>query len=129
MWLVPLKTVFNVSRFKPALICKRFLADLRHGSNSENSDSSYIYYISNFSSAFLGTYFFFVFSILKMYSFVTKGKLCIFGQLKGWNKIFLLKLSNNNKNNYPDFSIFFVDFKRQIFEFLILHKPFLMGSG
>ena len=33
------KIVFNVSRFKPALSWNRFLADLRRGSNSLNSDS------------------------------------------------------------------------------------------
>ena len=33
------KSVFNVSRFKPALNWNRFLADLRRGSNSLNSDS------------------------------------------------------------------------------------------
>ena len=36
MWLVSLKTVFDVSRFKPALNWNRFLADFG-GSNSSNS--------------------------------------------------------------------------------------------
>ena len=35
--MVPLKSVFNILRSKPALK-NRFLADLRHGSNSLNSD-------------------------------------------------------------------------------------------
>jgi len=39
MWLVPLKIVSNVSRFKPALNLNRGLADLNHGSNSLNSIS------------------------------------------------------------------------------------------
>ena len=38
-WLVPLKIVFNVLRSKPALNWNQFLADLRHSSNSLNSDS------------------------------------------------------------------------------------------
>jgi len=37
------KIVFNVSRFKPAPKRNRFLADLRHGSNSVNSDSGLRY--------------------------------------------------------------------------------------
>ena len=37
--LVPLKIVFNVSRFKPALNLNRFGADLRRGSNLLNSNS------------------------------------------------------------------------------------------
>ena len=37
--LVPLKIVFNVLRFNPALNQNRYLADLRRGSNSLNSDS------------------------------------------------------------------------------------------
>jgi len=37
--LVSLKTVSNVSRFKPALNSNRVLADLSRGSNSLNSDS------------------------------------------------------------------------------------------
>ena len=39
MWLVPLKIVFNFSRFKPALNLNRFFADLSHGSNSLNLDT------------------------------------------------------------------------------------------
>ena len=39
IWLVPLKIVFNVLRFKPVLNWNRFLADLRRGSKSLNSDS------------------------------------------------------------------------------------------
>ena len=38
-WLVPLKIVSNVSRFKPALNLNRVLADLNRGSNSLNSIS------------------------------------------------------------------------------------------
>ena len=38
-WLVPLKIVFNVLRFNLALNQSRYLADLRRGSNSLNSDS------------------------------------------------------------------------------------------
>ena len=37
--VVPLKIVLNVSCFKPVLNRNRFLADLRRGSNSLNSDS------------------------------------------------------------------------------------------
>ena len=37
--MVSLKIVFNVSRFKSALNWNRFLADLRRGSNSLNSDT------------------------------------------------------------------------------------------
>ena len=37
--MVPLKIVSNVSRFKPALILNRVLADLNRGSNSLNSIS------------------------------------------------------------------------------------------
>jgi len=37
--LVPLKSVSNVSRFKPALNLNRVLADLNRGSNSLNSIS------------------------------------------------------------------------------------------
>ena len=33
-----LKILFNISKFKPALNWNRFLADLRRGSNSLNSD-------------------------------------------------------------------------------------------
>ena len=39
IWLVPLKIVFNVSRFKPALNWSRFLADLRRDINSLNLNS------------------------------------------------------------------------------------------
>ena len=39
LWLVPLKTVFSFSRFKPVLYWHRFLADLNRGSNSWNSDT------------------------------------------------------------------------------------------
>ena len=39
IWLVPLKIVSNVSRFKPALNLNRVLADLSRGSNSLNSAS------------------------------------------------------------------------------------------
>ena len=39
IWVVSLKIVFNVSIFKPAFNLYRFLADLRRGSNSFNSDS------------------------------------------------------------------------------------------
>ena len=42
MWLVPLKIVSNVSRFKPALNLNRILADLNRGSNSLNSNSVYM---------------------------------------------------------------------------------------
>ena len=42
LWSVPLKIVFNVSRFKPALNWKRFLADLRRGSNSLNSGAVFV---------------------------------------------------------------------------------------
>ena len=35
--LVPLKSVSNVSRFKPAFNLNRVLADLSRGSNSQNS--------------------------------------------------------------------------------------------
>ena len=38
IWLVPLKIVFNFSRFKPALN----LAYLNRGSNSLNSDTGYL---------------------------------------------------------------------------------------
>ena len=38
IWLVPLRIVFNVSRFKPALNWKRFFGDLRRCPNSLNSD-------------------------------------------------------------------------------------------
>ena len=38
-WLVPLKIVSNVSRFKPALNLNRVLADLNRGSNPLNSIS------------------------------------------------------------------------------------------
>ena len=41
MWLVPLKIVSNVSRFKPALNLNRVLADLNRGSNSLNSISGW----------------------------------------------------------------------------------------
>ena len=44
IWLVPLKIVLNVSRFKPALNWNRFLADMGHDSNSLNSDSSKLRY-------------------------------------------------------------------------------------
>ena len=46
IWLVPLQMVFNVSRFKPALNLNRFLADLRLGSNSLNSDSVWSNFIT-----------------------------------------------------------------------------------
>ena len=46
IWLVPLKIVFNVSRFKPALNWNLFLADLRRGSNSLNSDSVWSNFIT-----------------------------------------------------------------------------------
>ena len=39
IWVVSLKIVFNVWRFQPALNWNRFLADLRRGSNSLNSDT------------------------------------------------------------------------------------------
>ena len=42
IWLVPLKIVFNFSRFKPALNWIQFLADLSRGSNSLNSDTAYV---------------------------------------------------------------------------------------
>ena len=40
-WLVPLKIVSNVSRFKPALNLNRVLADLNRGLNSLNSISGF----------------------------------------------------------------------------------------
>ena len=40
--MIPLKIVFNVSRFKLALNWNRFLAQLRHGLNSLNSDSDHL---------------------------------------------------------------------------------------
>ena len=43
IWLVPLKIVFNFSRFKQALNWNRIWADLRHGSNLLNSDSWKLY--------------------------------------------------------------------------------------
>ena len=42
--LVALKIVFNVSRFKPTLKWNLFLADLRRGSNSLNSDSLFLFF-------------------------------------------------------------------------------------
>ena len=39
IWMVQLKIVFNVSRFKQTLNCNRFLVVLRRGSNSLNSDT------------------------------------------------------------------------------------------
>ena len=39
IWLIPLKTVFNVPKFKPALNWNLFWADLRRGSNSLNLDT------------------------------------------------------------------------------------------
>ena len=73
IWFVPLKIVFIVSRFRPAPNWNRFLADLRRGLNSLNSDSGgsiilvsiksklvkyYILYLSYFTlrkSVFLST--------------------------------------------------------------------------
>ena len=51
MWLVPLKIVSNVSRFKPALILNRDFADLNRGSNSLNSISVYITIIITMTTA------------------------------------------------------------------------------
>ena len=44
--MVPLKIVLNVSRFKPALNLNRVLADLNRGSNSLNSISDQLIWIS-----------------------------------------------------------------------------------
>ena len=44
MWLVSLKTVFNVSRFKPALNWNRFLADFG-GINSSNSGLDFLKWV------------------------------------------------------------------------------------
>ena len=44
MFLVPLKFVFNFSRFKPALSqLKPVLGDFRRGLNSLNSDTGFIF--------------------------------------------------------------------------------------
>ena len=45
MWLVPLKIISNVSRFKPALNLNRILADLNRGSNSLDSISENINFL------------------------------------------------------------------------------------
>ena len=77
MWLVPLKIVSNVARFKPALNLNRILADLNRGSNSLNSNSGYLTALANFF-LFSDVLTRVQYGILKMKNLVSSKKIFIF---------------------------------------------------